>query len=99
MASHRAVYNRRESGLRSSTHAAVRNQLRSRQTGDVRARPLGRAHAQPAEGRRRALPGVEPALGLRDAVASGVARAEGDPTAIDRCFRVLSVAPGVTAAT
>jgi hypothetical protein len=63
MASHRAVYNRRESGLRSSTHAAVRNQLRSRQTGDVRARPLGRAHAQPAEGRRRALPGVGPALG------------------------------------
>ena len=41
MASHRAVYNRRESGLRSSTHAAVRNQRRSRQTGDVRSRRWG----------------------------------------------------------
>ena len=32
-------------------------------------------------------------------VASGVARAEGDPAAIDRCFRVLSIALRVTAAT
>jgi DNA-binding HxlR family transcriptional regulator/putative sterol carrier protein len=38
-------------------------------------------------------------LVLRDAVASGVARAEGDPAAIDRCFKVLSNAPRVTAAT
>jgi len=37
-------------------------------------------------------------LALQDAVASGVARAEGDPAAIDRCFRVLSIAPRVTAA-
>jgi hypothetical protein len=37
-------------------------------------------------------------LGLRDAVASGVARAEGDPAAIDRCFGVLSIAPRITAA-
>src|SRR6266550_945699 len=28
--------------------------------GDVRARPLGRAHTRPAEARRRALPGVGP---------------------------------------
>jgi putative sterol carrier protein len=37
-------------------------------------------------------------LALRDAVASGVARAEGDPAAINRCFRVLSIASRVTAA-
>ena len=37
-------------------------------------------------------------LALREAVASGVTRAEGDPAAIDRCVRVLSIAPRVTAA-
>jgi len=32
-------------------------------------------------------------LDLREAVARGAARAEGDPAALDRCFRVLSFAP------
>ena len=37
-------------------------------------------------------------LELRDAVARGVARAEGDAEALDRCFQVLSIAPRVSAA-
>jgi DNA-binding HxlR family transcriptional regulator len=34
-------------------------------------------------------------LELREAVAGGIARAEGDAAALDRCFRVLSFAPRV----
>ena len=34
-------------------------------------------------------------LGLREAAARGSARVEGDPGALDRCFRVLSFAPRV----
>jgi DNA-binding HxlR family transcriptional regulator/putative sterol carrier protein len=37
-------------------------------------------------------------LALRDAVAAGSARAEGNAEAIDRCFRVFSIAPRVGAA-
>jgi DNA-binding HxlR family transcriptional regulator len=36
-------------------------------------------------------------LELRDAVKRGLARVEGEPEAIDRCFRVLSLAPRVAA--
>jgi DNA-binding HxlR family transcriptional regulator len=38
------------------------------------------------------------ALALGDAVANGAARANGDPEAIERCFRVFSIAPRVRAA-
>jgi DNA-binding HxlR family transcriptional regulator len=34
-------------------------------------------------------------LELRDAAQRGLARVEGDPDAVDRCFRVLSLAPRV----
>ncbi len=37
-------------------------------------------------------------LAPEEAVASGRARVEGDPEALERCFRVLSLAPRVTAA-
>ena len=37
-------------------------------------------------------------LSLRDAVARGIARVEGEPETANRCFRVFSIAPRVTAA-
>jgi putative sterol carrier protein len=38
------------------------------------------------------------ALGAREAVASGRARLDGEPEALERCFRVLSIAPRTQAA-
>jgi DNA-binding HxlR family transcriptional regulator len=37
-------------------------------------------------------------LELRDAASRGGARVEGTPAAVDRCFRVLSIAPRISAA-
>jgi DNA-binding HxlR family transcriptional regulator len=37
-------------------------------------------------------------LELREAASRGVARVEGTPAAVDRCFRVLSIAPRISAA-